>query len=142
MAESHGEFDLVAFEGDDAAFVVAVASGARAAQHLVSIGLETRGELVHGLCAAKAEGDMRVAGACEGLRSVLHTGACHDLEAGAAALEAQEVRAEVGDRVVVEPVRRGAEVGDEEAPRGLQVVDVQGDVVDGSFLLMRSGVWL
>lgn len=68
MAESHGEFDLVAFEGDDAAFVIAVARGPRAADDLVAVGLEARGELVHGLRAAKAEGDVRVAGAREGLR--------------------------------------------------------------------------
>ena len=125
----HGQFDLVAFDGDDAAFVIAVARGARTAEHLVAVGLESGGEFIDGLRAAQTESDVRVPGACEGLGVVLHARASHDFEACGSA-EAEEIRAEIGGRVMVLVVRCSAQVGDEEILRRLEVVHIQCHVVD------------
>lgn len=71
------------------------------------------------------------------LAGPLDAGAGHDLQLRVA-LEAQEVGAQPGPRVVVALIGGGAEPGHEEVPGGLEVRDVQGGMVDAGHAMAPS----
>lgn len=78
-----GEFDLVAFDGDDAGFVAAVAGGAGAAEDFIAVGFESGRQGVDGFFAADGKGDVGVAGAGQRFGRVDQAGAGHEFQAGA-----------------------------------------------------------
>lgn len=126
----YGEFDLVAFDGDDAGFVIAVASGAGTAEDFIAVGFESGRQGVDGFFAADGKGDVGVAGAGQGFDRVGEVRAGHEFQAGAGG-EGKEVGAETRGGVVVKGAGVGAKVGDEEGLGGVEVIYIEDNVVDG-----------
>ena len=85
--------------------------------------------VVKGTSTADAERDVRVSGAGGRLRLVGHPGFVHQLQA-CAVRESEKVGAEVRPRVVIARIRHGVKIAHKEVLCSLEVVDVQGDVLD------------
>ena len=126
---SDGELDQVPFDGGDAALVVSVAGGARAADDRPAVLPEPLRQSVHGIPAADGKGEVRVARAVRELFRIRHVRAAHDLQPRAV-LKAEKVRAKARVFVVIAVAGAGAEIADKEVPCRFQVADIHGGVFD------------
>ena len=128
----HGNFDLIVFDCDDAAFVISVAGGSRSAYNFETSPLKLFGQRINRFFASDGKRDVCISRACRRFFGVGDIGLFHYFQPSPF-IEAYKIRAEIGRFIVISGAGMSVKIFDKKIFCFLQIIYIHSNVFDFHF---------